>query len=220
MRVLIGCECSGVIRNAFRKLGHDAWSCDLKPSGDGSEYHLVCNVLSILKDGWDLGIFHPVCTRIANSGVLRLYNGSKKSGGLNPTQIQHMLNGVTFFSKLYHAPIKKVCVENPLPHCHAMIQLLALNVPRYTQKIQPFQFGDPESKTTCLWLRELPRLNPTHSQQPDFYIAHLPKPKRGKWNNQTDSGQNKLPPSPERAAIRAKSYAGIGDAMAEQWGSL
>jgi hypothetical protein len=177
-------------------------------------------VLGILKDGWDMAIFHPPCTRIANSGVLRLYNGSKKSGGLNPTQIQHMLHGVDFFAKLWHAPIEKICIENPLTHCHARIQLRALDVPRYTQKIQPFQFGDPESKTTCLWLRELPPLTPTHSQEPDLFIDHLPKPKRGKWNNQTDSGQNKLPPSPERAALRAKTYNGIGRGMAEQWGSL
>ena len=220
MRILIGCECSGVIRNAFRKLGHDAWSCDIKPAYDRSKYHIVADVLSVLNDGWDAGIFHPPCTRIANSGVLRLYVGSKKSGGLDPQKIKDMQAGAELFAKLWKAPMEKVCVENPIPHCHARKALTKLGVPEYTQLIQPFWFGDPESKSTCLWLRGFKRLNPTHSQQHDFYIDHLPKPKRGKWNNQTDSGQNKLPPSAERAAIRATTYPGIALAMADQWGRL
>src|ERR1700761_639139 len=110
MRILIGCECSGVIRNAFRKLGHDAWSCDIKPAYDRSKYHIVADVLSVLNDGWDAGIFHPPCTRIANSGVLRLYVGSKKSGGLDPQKIKDMQAGAELFAKLWKAPMEKVCV--------------------------------------------------------------------------------------------------------------
>lgn len=209
MRVLIGCEVSGVVRRAFRALDHDAWSCDLLPADDGSPFHIIADhdlhLLDIAKrwrgKGWDLGIFHPPCTRLANSGVLRLYVGSKKAGGLDPAKLTEMRAAACFFAACLNAPIPAVCVENPVPHYHA-------ELPRWTQTVQPWQFGDPESKRTCLWLRGLPSLKPTKV---------LPLPACGHWENQCPGGQNKLGPSPERAAIRARTYDGIAGAMAAQW---
>lgn len=206
LRVLIGCECSGVIRRAFRALGHDAMSCDLKPADDGLRaHHYQCDVFDAIEDGpWDLGIFHPVCKRLANSGVLRLYVGGKKINGIDPVQWKAMEDGAAFFLKLWNCKIKRVCVENPVQHCHAK-KIIGC---RQSQTVQPYEFGDPESKRTALWLRELPLLVPTNI---------LPLPECGHWENQTPSGQNKLGPSDDRAAIRAETYPGIAKAMADQW---
>lgn len=205
MRVLIGCERSGVIRRAFRLRGHDAWSCDLEPSDDSSEFHHVGDALEFAKSQhWDLGIFHPPCTRLCNSGVLRLYRDGKKRNGIDPMKWAEMKSGRDFFMRCYSLKITRLAVENPIPHGHA-------DLPHYSQKIQPWEFGHPESKATCLWLRNLPPLMAT---------TILQMPECGHWNNQTMSGQNKLPPSPDRSAIRAKTYTGIADAMAEQWGFL
>lgn len=203
---MIGCEKSGMIRRAFRDMGHDAWSCDLLPADDGSEFHYQWDILSLLSEDhfWDLGIFHPVCKRLANSGVLRLYHGGKKINGIDPVKWKEMEEGADFFLKLWKCHIKHVCVENPVQHCHAK-KIIGC---RQSQTIQPFEFGDPESKMTALWLRELPLLKPTNI---------LPLPECGHWENQTPSGQNKLGPSKDRAAIRAKTYPGIAKAMAQQW---
>lgn len=207
LRVLIGCEKSGMIRRAFRDLGHDAWSCDLLPPDDRSEFHIQDDVLLHL-EGWDVGIFHPNCKRLANSGVLRLYKKGKKINGVDWNKWQEMYDASIFFAKVWNAPIKHVCVENPTQHRYARMFLEKQGVPRFRQSIQPFEFGDPESKRTCLWLRELPPLKHTKV---------LPLPECGYWNNQTPSGQNKLGPSQDRSAIRAKTYPGIAKAMAQQW---
>lgn len=206
LRVIIGCEVSGVVRRAFRALGHDAWSCDLLPSEDGSEFHIQAehdlHLLDICdKRTWHIGIFHPPCTRLCNSGVLRLYRGGKKSGGIDPDKWEEMVKARTFFMALWNCKIPHVCVENPIPHGHAKL-------PPYSQTIQPFEYGHPESKRTCLWLRGLPLLKPTNV---------LPLPECGYWSNQTPSGQNKLAPSAHRSQDRAKTYEGIGAAMADQW---
>ena len=207
MRVLIGCEVSGVVRRAFRAAGHDAWSCDLLPAADVSEHHFRMNLLDLIRaDGrnWDLGIFHPPCTRLANSGVLRLYKGGKKQNGFDPAKLAELRESRAFWLACWNAPFARMCIENPIPHYHA-------GLPDWTQTIQPWEFGDPESKRTCLWLRNLPPLVPTRI---------LPLPACGHWRNQTKSGQNKLSPGPKRAALRAVTYPGIAAAMAAQWGTL
>jgi hypothetical protein len=153
---------------------------------------------------WDLIIGHPPCTRLSNSGVLRLYRDGKKANGIDPSKWQEMEDAATFFKLILNAPAEKVCVENPIQHCHAK-KLIGCD---HTQTIQPFQFGHPESKRTCLWLKGLPPLQPTKI---------LPLPECGYWQNQTPSGQNKLGPSPTRAYDRAKTYPGIAQAMAIQW---
>lgn len=204
MRVLIGCECSGVVRNAFRKYGHDAWSCDLEPASDGSPYHLQTNVLDVLTDTWDLGIFHPDCTYLANSGALRLYVDGKKANGPYPPRWAEMRSAARFFRTLLECGIPSIAVENPVMHGHAKVIIGA----EPSQSIQPWQFGDDASKRTCLWLRNLPLLKPTDVLRKNRYA------------NQTPSGQNRLGPSPERAAIRAVTYPGVADAMAQQWGAV
>lgn len=212
MRILIACERSGIVRSAFRALGHDAWSCDLEPAEDGSKYHIVRDALeTALSSVWDAMVAHPTCTRLANSGVLRLYVGGKKVNGVDPAKWREMEEGARFFAQLWNAPIARVCIENPIIHRHAIGEIrrnLTRPLPM-PQLIQPFQFGHPESKATCLWLRNLPPL---------IHTNVLPKPECGHWKNQTPSGQNKLTPSPHRAMDRARTYPGIAQAMASQWG--
>lgn len=210
MKVLIACECSGVVRDAFRARGHDAWSCDLLPDVNGrNEFHFQRYVQDIIGQGeWDLMIAHPPCTRLANSGVLRLYNLGKKINGSDPLKWTEMRAGAVFFKTLWNAPVERICVENPVMHGHARAAIGEL--PK-SQRIQPFQFGHPESKATMLWLKNLPPLVPTNI---------LTKPECGYWENQTPTGQNKLGPSPTRAAKRAVTYKGIAEAMAKQWSDL
>lgn len=217
MRILIACERSGKIRDAFRRRGHDAWSCDLAASETETAFHIQGDVLKHLA-GWDAIIAHPTCTRLANSGVLRLYRDGKKINGFDLDKLAEMAEGASFFAALWCAPCAKVCVENPIIHCHAKLEIQDCirilhdgNPPLpKPQIIQPFQFGHPESKATCLWLRGLPGLIPT---------SILPMPECGYWENQTPSGQNKLAPSKHRALDRARTYDGIAEAMAEQWGT-
>lgn len=210
MKVLIACECSGVVRDAFRARGHDAWSCDLLPDVNGNgEFHFRRDVLDCLDRVWDLMIAHPPCTRLANSGVLRLYNLGKKINGIDPSKWAEMRVGAALFRALWNAPVvARICVENPVMHGHARAAIGELPKP---QRIQPFQFGHPESKATMLWLKNLPPLVPTNI---------LTKPECGYWENQTPTGQNKLGPSPTRAAKRAVTYKGIAEAMAKQWSDL
>jgi hypothetical protein len=208
VRVLVGCERSGVIREAFRKRGHDAWSCDLVPADDGSPYHLQCDLRYVLSTGevtsshWDLFIAHPECRFLCNSGVLRLYLGGKKVNGPDEARWAAMREAAAFFKFCLDANIPKIAIENPVMHGHAKA-LIGMN---YTQSFQPHEFGDDASKRTCLWLKGLPPLVPTNRLIKERYA------------NQTPSGQNKLGPSPERSALRAKTYQGPADAMAAQWG--
>lgn len=207
MNVLVACEYSGTVRDAFYKRGHHAVSCDILPS-DTPGPHIQGDVIQLLRSGrhqWDLIIAHPPCTYLCNSGVLRLYKEGKKENGMDTNRWVKMYEAVDFFDffvRLYGA---KVCVENPIMHGYAK-KIIARP---YAQIIQPWQFGHPESKATCLWLQGLPKLEPTNI---------LNKPARGYWDNQTPSGENKLGPSKNRGLIRAKTYQGIADAMAEQWG--
>jgi hypothetical protein len=202
LNVLIGCERSGVIREAFRASGHDAYSCDLAPAEDGSPFHLQMDVREALKRGpWDIFIVHPECTRLANSGVLRLYVGGKKANGIDAAKWADMEAAALFFKEMLEADVPCICVENPVMHGHAM-KIIGM---RPTQSFQPWQFGEDASKRTCLWLIGLPPLEPT-----DVLV-------KKRYANQTPSGQNKLGPSPTRHIERARTYPGPARAMAAQW---
>lgn len=206
MRVLVVCERSGVIRQAFRDLGHDAWSCDLAPAEDGSDYHFEMDARDLLALGmeWDLMIAHPDCRRLCNSGVLRLYRAGKKCNGKDTVKWREMREAAEFFRFLLdqHKRIPRICIENPVMHRHAAT-IIGM---RHTQTVQPWQFGEDASKRTCLWLIDLEKLKPTKVIRKKRYA------------NQTPSGQNRLGPSPERSMDRARTYRGIAGAMAEQWG--
>lgn len=187
MKILIACEYSAIVRDAFRKLGHDAWSCDILPTEGDPSFHFQGDVMEVLDKGWDMLIAHPPCTRLCNSGVMwlerrNLWNDMEK--------------GAEFFKKLLEYPIEKIAVENPIPHKYA----LTLIGRKYDQIIQPWQFGHGETKATCLWLKNLPKLKPT------------------KIVSGREQRLHNLPPSKDRAKIRGKTFQGIADAMAEQWG--
>ena len=193
-RLLVACEFSGIVRDAFTCLGWEAWSCDLLPSeSNGLHYH--GDVRDILKQEWNLMIAHPPCTYLCSSGL----HWNKRI----PSRQQETNRALDFVHELLNAPIEKIALENP-------IGCISSKIRKPDQIIHPWQFGHPESKSTCLWLKALPLLKPTNI---------LPKPSSGRWNNQTPSGQNKLGPSSNRWAIRSKTYLGIAEAMAEQWGS-
>lgn len=207
MKILIACEFSGTVRDAFAALGHDAWSCDLLPSekpGQHIQAEHDLHLLDILQGGWDLLVGHPPCRFLSNSGAWRLYVGGKGSRIKDKDRWEQMDRAARFFKVLWTAPIDRIALENPIMHKHAA----ALVEAPYTQTIQPFKFGHPESKRTCLWLKNLPPLKPTNI---------LPLPNCGYWENQTPSGQNRLGPSPTRSQDRARTYSGIAKAMAEQW---
>jgi hypothetical protein len=190
-RVLIGCECSGVVREAFRALGHDAWSCDTSPSEDGSLFHICGDVRDHLSDGWDLGIFHPPCTRLCNSGVRWL--AERNLWG-------ELQEAAALFLDCLNAPIPRVAVENPVMHGHA--SSIIGRGPNFT--IQPWQFGDNFRKRTCFWTRGLPPLWHTSSLTGDDAIAAV----------------HNEPPSKNRARNRSVTYPGVAFAMAAQWGSV
>jgi hypothetical protein len=195
MRVLVGCEFSGVVREAFRRRGHDAWSCDLLPAEDGSEFHFQRDVLTVINNqDWDLAIFHPDCTYLAVSGL----HWNKRIEGRELKTIE----ALAFVAKLLAAPIPRIALENP-------IGCISSRIRKPDQIIQPWQFGHDASKATCFWLKGLPKLVPTKV---------LPGGKKARRANQTPSGQNKLGPSPDRWKERARTYPGIAEAMADQWG--
>ncbi len=197
MRVLVACESSGTVRNAFRALGHDAWSCDILPSDDGSEYHIQANARSVLDNyDWGLLIAHPPCTYLSVSGMHWTTRGLR-----DPKLTEDALDFVKVFME---ANVDKICIENP-------VSIISSRIRRPDQIIQPWQFGHDASKKTCLWLKNLPKLQPTKLIEPRMVDG------KARWSNQTDSGQNKLPPSADRWKIRSKTYEGIALAMAEQW---
>ena len=201
MRVLIACEFSGTVRNAFNTRGHDAWSCDILPSESPGFSHFQGDVLTILEEGWDLMIAHPPCTYLALSGL----HWNKR----RPERQRLHDAALEFVRALLGAPIPRIARENPVGAINRHIR-------KPDQIIQPWQFGHPESKQTCLWLVGLPLLQPTDVLVPTSYQANGKSPR---WDNQTPTGQNKLGPSPTRGADRSRTYLGIARAMAEQWGS-
>ena len=212
MRVLIGCERSGVIREAFRARGHNTWSCDLEEALDGSEFHYRVDVLRVLGWGvWDLFIVHPPCTYLSSSG---LHWNARRDGRAAKTE-----HALQFVRDCLRAPIKRICLENPMGCINTRIPW----APR-PQYIQPYEFGDDGSKKTGLWLIGLKPLIAT-GRVPGRQVLHEnvidlfgPRPKAERFANQTDSGQNRLGPSPTRAFDRARTYPGVAAAMAAQWG--
>jgi len=191
MRVLVACEYSGIVREAFRKRGHDAWSCDLLPT-DIPGQHIQGDVLAELDKGWNLMIAHPPCTYLSNAGARFLY----PHGALNNDRLNLAIQAREFFMGLYNASIEKICIENPIP-------TRICGLPKYDQIIQPYYFGDMAQKKTCLWLKNLPKLT---------YKEPKEKPQStkiaGNWFNKGGK---------DRQKNRAKTFQGIADAMATQW---
>jgi len=198
MKVLVACEYSGRVRDAFLALDHDAMSCDLLPT-DVAGPHYQGDVRNVLNDGWDLMIAHPPCTYLASSG---LHWNTKR-----PERAQQTEEALEFVRLLLGAPIPRIALENP-------IGCISTRIRKPEQVIQPYWFGDDASKSTCLWLKNLPPLRPTN-----FIEGRIVNGKR-RWANQTDSGQNRLGPSEDRWKKRSETYLGIAQAMAEQWGNL
>lgn len=204
MKVLVACEYSGRVRDAFAARGHDAWSCDFLPTEQPGK-HLPGDVCKWLDAGWDLMVAHPPCTYLANSGAKHLYLGMKKENGPNPERWRLMREGIAFFNALWSAPIPRIAMENPIMHGHAS----TLVGERPTQIVQPWMFGHPERKATCLWLRNLPPLAMTNDARPEM----AGKPKR-----ETDR-VHYASPGPDRWKHRSRTYQGLADAMGEQWGN-
>lgn len=192
MRVLVACEFSGVVREAFIAIGHEAMSCDLLDTEIPGP-HYKGDVFDIIDKGWDMMIAHPPCTDLAVSGAA--WFKAKQADGRQQRSIE-------FFERFTKTGIEKVCIENP-------IGIMSRLYRKPDQIIQPHMFGHPESKATCLWLKGLDILLPTNI---------LTLPESGRWTNQTKSGQNKLPPSLDRWKLRSVTYKGIAEAMAQQWG--
>ena len=181
MKILIACEFSGTVRDAFAARGHDAWSCDLLPSERPGQ-HIQGDVLAVLGNGWDLMIAHPPCTHLAVSGA-RWFNG----------KIAEQADALEFVRALMAAPIPCWAIENP-------VSIISTRIRKPDQIIQPWQFGHGETKTTCLWLHGLPKLTPTNIVDGREARVH------------------RMPPGPNRWAERSRTFAGIADAMADQWG--
>mgnify|MGYP003133823160 FL=1 len=192
MRVLVACEYSGIVRDAFAAKGHDAWSCDILAT-ESPGNHFQGDVLEHLDKGWDLMIAHPPCTYISNAGARFLY----PKGKLNKDRYKLGLKAKEFFMTLYNAPINKICVENPISS-----RIFAL--PKYTQTIQPYEYGHPVQKKTCLWLKNLIELKPTNI----IYKRQSTKIP-GNWFNKGGK---------DRQKNRSKFFTGIANAMADQWG--
>lgn len=184
MKVLVGCEFSGVVRREFRMRGHEAWSCDLLDAEDGSEHHITGDVREHLSEGWDLAIFHPPCTHLAVSGA-RWFTG----------KLAEQAEALDFVRSLLDAPIRRIALENP-------VSIISTRIRKPDQVVQPWQFGHGEVKATCLWLVNLPKLQPTN-----IVDGRMPRVHRE-------------PPSPDRWKNRSRTYRGIAAAMAEQWGHL
>lgn len=193
MRVLIACEYSGRVRDEFVKLGHDAWSCDILPT-ETQGNHYEGNVLDIINDGWDLMIGHPPCTYLSNAGARFLY----PKGQLNQERLAKGFEAKQFFMALYNANIPKIAIENPVPST-------VYGLPKYTQSIQPYEYGHPFQKRTCLWLKGLPKLVPTK-----IVVERQSTKVAGNWFNKGGK---------DRQKERARTFEGIAKAMATQWGT-
>lgn len=215
MRVLVGCECSGVVRDAFIARGHDAWSCDLKPTEKPGP-HLQCDVLTVLDMSWDLAIFHPDCTYLTCSAEWAYGDGPyhqkvKPDTLVGAARREARKKAVEFAEALWNSGIPRIALENPVG-----VLSRTLGKP---QVIQPYNFGENASKATCLWLKNLPPLKHTSYCLPRIVVDKSGRPRK-RWSNQTDSGQNRLSPSESRSEDRSRTYPGIARAMAEQWGTL
>lgn len=232
LNVLCACECSGVVRDAFRKLGHNAWSCDLLPCDGDPCMSVQDDVLALLRgdkvlatdingrtergrfatNHWDLMIAHPPCTYLCNSGVRWLIQRNNLPNGVsvafNTDRHRLMVAATVFFNLLWSSQIPHIAIENPIMHSHARLRL---GVGKQPQIIQPWMFGHPETKATCLWLKNLPKLtfDPFKAQVTKAVMWELPKAQSHRIHN--------MSPGPYRAKMRSKTFKGIAEAMALQW---
>jgi hypothetical protein len=190
MKILIACEFSGIVREAFKKRGHNVWSCDLIDTEIPGQ-HIIGNVLDILDAGWDMMIAHPPCQYLANSGLRWFYNDFY----VNNDRFIELGKAIDFFNKLLNSNINKICIENSIQHHYSRRGII-----KYDQIIHPWQFGHGETKATCLWLKELPKLIPTNIV------------------SEREARIHKMPPSKNRQKNRSRTFQGIANAMAEQWG--
>jgi len=205
VKILIACEYSGRVRESFRELGHDVWSCDLRPTEIPGK-HYVGDVRDIIEDGWDIMIGHPYCTFNTLAGIRWMYHPEdthlppeqRRRHPQYPNRMNDFLEGVEFFNVLKNAPIEKICLENSQPHGLAMH-----HIGRYTQIVQPWMFGEPYTKGAALWLKNLPKLVPTHKKTD--YEKIIP-------------ACHYASPGPERERERSRTYQCIANAMASQWG--
>lgn len=206
LRVLVACECSGIVRDAFLARGHDAWSCDLQPCETPSNRHIRCDVRDLLADGWDMmAVMHPPCTRLCNSGVRWL---SVPPAGRSRAEMWADLDaGAALFSACWNAPIPRIAIENPVMHRYAKQRIVGYQP--FAQSVQPWQFGndpagpDNVKKRTCLWLRGLPKLVSTGTLDGTMARDEI----------------HRASPGPDRAANRSRFFPGLANAMADQWGS-
>ena len=210
MRALIACERSGAVRRAMRDVGVEAWSCDLEPAEDGSPFHIQGDALAAARfASWDMLIAFPDCTYLTGSAEWcyrddvadRVKPGTLTGAARRVARVA----AITFVVELMALPIKRKAIENP-------VGALSTAIRKPDQIIQPYQFGHDASKKTCLWLMNLPKLKPTGWVEPRMVNG------RPRWANQTDSGQNRLSPGANRAMDRARTYEGVAQAMADQWG--
>ena len=198
VKILIACEFSGTVRDAFTARGFDAWSCDLLPDDKRSKRHIQGDVRDVLNDGWDLLVAHPPCTRLCNSGVRWL--SVPPSGRSLDDMWRELDEGAELFSDLWNAPVPHVAVENPVMHKHAKARIRGYE--EFAQSVQPWQFGHPETKRTCLWLRNLPCLTSTDIvERREARVHHMS-------------------PGPNRWKERSRFFSGIAEAMADQWGPV
>jgi hypothetical protein len=209
MRILVACEESQAVTKELRKLGHEAFSCDLLPcSGGYPEWHYQQDVFEVIDKGWDMMIAHPPCTFLAVSGARWLYN---KDGSKNEERWKNQAEALDFVQRLMDAPIDKIAIENP-------ISVISSNIRKPEQIIQPWMFGDKAQKSTCLWLKNLPLLEPTDIVEKGEFIEFISKKgvkkKQPKWY--FDALKNAKTPE-ERRTLRSKTFKGIAEAMAKQW---
>lgn len=204
MRILVACEESQAVCKAFRKIGHEACSCDIEPcSGGHPEWHLQVDALEMLKLPWDMIIAHPPCTYLTNAGAVRM----RVNGEVVPERYEKAMEAKAFFMKFLEADCPHIAVENPTP-------MKLVGLPSYTQAIQPYEFGHPYSKRTCLWLKGLPPLRPT-----EIVENHVPFVNGG--CKDANGNYRRFQGRKERdAKTRSKTFPGIAQAMAEQWGNL
>lgn len=201
MKVLVACEESQAVTKELRKLGHEAYSCDIIPcSGGHPEWHIQVDALELLKIQWDMIIAHPPCTYLTNAGAVRM----RVKGEIQPERYAKAMEAKSFFMQFYNADCPRIAVENPTP-------MKIVGLPPYTQAIQPYQFGHPYSKRTCLWLKGLPNLVPTEIvDHHEPYVNGGCKDARG--NYRKFQGRKERDP-----LTRSKTFPGIARAMAEQW---
>jgi hypothetical protein len=210
MKILVACEESQAITKELRKLGHEAFSCDLLPcSGGYPEWHYQQDVFEVINKGWDMMIAHPPCTFLAVSGARWMYN---KDGSVNQERLKNQNEALNFVQKLMDAPIEKIAIENP-------VSVISSQIRKPDQIVQPWMFGDKAQKSTCLWLKNLPLLEPTDIVEKGEFVEWIDK-KTGKTKRQAkwylDALKN-AKTTEERRTLRSKTFKGMAEAIAKQW---